>query len=218
MDFFREKFPYYHDRCAHCGASTKDEKPSTTSEEDDDTHFVGYVYPSNEERQGKAARTEIYLCKHCDGFTRFPRYNSVIDIIRNKRGRCGEYAMLLYRILKCLGHQARWVVDWSDHVWAEILLPPDVNESNESHRWIHLDPCEAAVDKPYLYQEWGKKQTYIIAFCQDNIGLTPPIEDVTQMYTTDNKATIAKRRQEPEPFVAAAINSQIERIRRQEKL
>jgi len=69
-----------------------------------------------------------------------------------------------------------------------------------------------------LYQEWGKKQTYIIAFCQDNIGLTPPIEDVTQMYTTDNKATIAKRRQEPEPFVAAAINSQIERIRRQEKL
>ena len=194
--------------------STKDQAEASI-EAEDDTHFVGYVYPSNEERLGKAARTEIYLCKHCHGFTRFPRFNSVENIIRNGRGRCGEYAMLLYRILKTLGHDARWVVDWSDHVWVEILLP---NESNGSKKeWIHLDPCEAAVDKPLLYQEWGKNQTYIMAFHGSKAlqrDVYPAIEDVTPRYTTDISG-IFTRREEPSAFIGATLRSQIERLERE---
>jgi len=32
------------------------------------------------------------------------------------------------------------------------------------YRWIPIDPCEASVDEPLLYESWGKNQTYIIAF------------------------------------------------------
>jgi len=36
--------------------------------------------------------------------------------------------------------------------------------------WVHLDPCEAAVDEPLLYQSWGKNQTYILAFTSHNVS------------------------------------------------
>lgn len=38
-------------------------------------------------------------------------------------------------------------------------------------------PLQAAVDEPLLYESWGKKQTYILAF-------TPTeVVDVTEHYT-----------------------------------
>mmetsp|Transcript_11378 Transcript_11378/g.17080 ORF Transcript_11378/g.17080 Transcript_11378/m.17080 type:complete len:488 (+) Transcript_11378:2949-4412(+) len=233
LEFFRARFPYYYDRCSHCGASAKDDTShiadGSSTEEEDESHFVGYVYPSSTEREGNAGRTEIYLCKHCHGFTRFPRYNSVASIIKNRRGRCGEYAMLLFRLLRVLGHEARWVVDWSDHVWADVLLShnDETLDSNNRRtaRWVHLDPCEAAVDEPLLYQGWGKKQTYIMAFYSPNIfcsnadGVTNGlsldsafIEDVTEMYTSDNIEEINKRREESDECIHNALAQQIERL------
>ena len=41
--------------------------------------------------------------------------------------------------------QARYVLDWSDHVWTEYW-------SDDKHRWVHVDPCEAAYDRPLLYE------------------------------------------------------------------
>ena len=143
--------------------------------------------------------------------------------------------MLLYRFLRALGHDSRWVVDWSDHVWAEIYL---------SGRWIHLDPCEAAVDKPLLYEEWGKTQTYIIAFhapiARKRIpangieGLTngfsapkidlqkgaelpmtevPFVEDVTNRYTSDSNTEIHGRREESNKFIQRTLEVVQQRIR-----
>jgi transglutaminase-like putative cysteine protease len=37
------------------------------------------------------------------------------------------------------------VVDFEDHVWTEYWSPA-------GGRWVHLDPCEAAYDKPLLYE------------------------------------------------------------------
>ena len=37
------------------------------------------------------------------------------------------------------------MADWTDHVWSEYW-------SQAQGRWLHLDPCEAAYDKPLLYE------------------------------------------------------------------
>jgi hypothetical protein len=227
LEWFRSNYPYYYDRCEHCGASKReddlhkkqlqqqnsdddaakdssdekhDDGPNEPEAEEDEEErqqtFIGYIHANAAERLGKAVRTELYQCHSCHRFTRFPRYNSVRHVIEHRRGRCGEYSMLLYRTLQYLGHDARWVVDWADHVWAEVYL---------DDQWVHLDPCEAAVDEKLLYQQWGKRQVYIVAFY-----LPPPplssssrspqqqrrhqrhalVEDVTQRYTTESLETI----------------------------
>jgi len=152
------------------------ERQFETLHEEGDVSFLGYVYPSPNEILGNASRTELYRCRTCLSLTRFPRYNKALWVTTNRRGRCGEYSMLLYRMLRALGYEkVRWVVDWADHVWAEVWLgeEPVVNgngydsgrgRGSRGGRWVHLDPCEAAVDNPLLYESWGKNQTYIIAF------------------------------------------------------
>jgi hypothetical protein len=280
MEWFRSEFPYYYDRCDACGASRKDDLASQPppqasdntcnsggpavgegddSDDDDDSGtFLGYIYPSELEVKGKASRTELYHCHKCGSFTRFPRFNSALDIIQSKRGRCGEYSLLLYRFLRALNHDCRWVVDWADHVWSEVLIGVNngtkkgssvrttaFTSSNGSEqtqqqqnlpRWIHLDPCEAAVDKPLLYEEWGKKQTYILAlyaplryqtmqaqyhsgghngydsYCNsenalDGLIKASLVEDVTQQYTTDSWENICKRREETEEEVDSSIQA-----------
>ena len=74
-----------------------------------------------------------------------------------------------------------------------------------------MDPCEAAVDENLTYQNWGKKQTYILGFYVPLLLETisngdadsavspdgfPYIEDVTQSYTTDTWEEICKRRRQ----------------------
>jgi hypothetical protein len=236
LEWFRSQFPYYYDRCGTCGASMKednarcpppaDSRESGGDDDHDDDHdenqdhdpqtFVGYIYPDDGELSGKASRTEIYHCHKCQSFTRFPRFNSVSHVIENHRGRCGEYSMLLYRILRALDHETRWVVDWADHVWAEVAL-------GENQRWVHLDPCEAAVDENLIYQGWGKKQTFILGFyaprrrgtSNATIGsadplafsetTTPIIEDITSSYTDDSWEEICKRRDESEEEIRVTM-------------
>lgn len=212
--WFRTMFPYYYDKCEHCGISYRndmtsglternehevcsegiDKEMATNDQLEEDSlpegPFLGYCYPEPHEQLGRAARTEMFECRRCGGYTRFPRYNSVKHIVDSRRGRCGEYSILLYRMLRALGHESRWVVDWADHVWVECWM---------DGQWIHLDPCEAAIDRPLLYEEWGKKQTYIIAFWAplrrgEVHTVQDYISDVTFRYTSDEITAIYKRR------------------------
>ena len=43
------------------------------------------------------------------------------------------------------GLDTRYILDVTDHVWAEYY-------SVAMQRWVHLDPCEAAYDTPHLYE------------------------------------------------------------------
>jgi hypothetical protein len=241
LEWFRSYFPYFYDRCESCQASMKEDtdrnassEPDSNADSDEPDHqtFVGYVYPRIDELVGKASRTELYQCHKCGHFTRFPRFNAASHVMDHRRGRCGEYSMLLFRILRALGHDARWVIDWADHVWAEVLLPPETTTHHEAKqtpgtpRWVHMDPCEAAVDHNLLYQEWGKKQTYILGFYAPRDGtpstpltqgakpvaddsttrLLPMIEDLTHTYTSDSWIDICQRRDESEEQVKTSIS------------
>ena len=61
------------------------------------------------------------------------RYVAVSKVLETRRGRCGEYSVLMMRLLEALGYSCRWVVDWSDHVWVEARI---------GGNWVHIDPCE----------------------------------------------------------------------------
>lgn len=56
--------------------------------------------------------------------------------------------------------------------------------------WVHVDPCEAAVNEPLIYQGWGKAQTYIFAYTKSDV------EDVTEHYTTRFNESLARRLQD----------------------
>ena len=225
MDWFRSKFPYYYDRCDHCGESYRENPfPESNDDDDEDTNqhvvcnnannvgetladmndnndeeeddgggtFLGYIHPNEQELVlGKAGRTELYHCHVCHKYTRFPRYNSAASVLRSQRGRCGEYSMLLYRMLRALGHHTRWVVDWADHVWAEIHLDNNNDDDDDATSWIHLDPCEAAVQQPLLYQGWGKQPTYIVGF------YAPLVQPFNETKTTTTTTSSDKPQQQP---------------------
>ena len=59
-------------------------------------------------------------------------------------------------------------------------------------QWIHIDPCEAAINEPLIYQSWGKNQTYIFALDL----LSQDIEDVTTCYTSIPEAVYSRREAE----------------------
>ena len=146
--------------------------------------------PNAEEAAGLARRVELFKCSLCQNVTRFPRFNDPGVLLRTRRGRCGEWANcfgLLLRVRasssmsfslltslsfsQALGHEVRWVRDWSDHVWVEVW------SSRLGGRFVHCDPCEEAYDKPLLYScGWNKRLNYVLAFGRH--GVT----DVTKRY------------------------------------
>lgn len=188
LDWFRSRFPYYYDKCDACGAS------STSMEETQHT-FLGISYPDNDELTlGKATQAEFFCCPKCGSVTRFPRFITALSVCENGRGRCGEYSLLLLRMLQALGHTCRYVFDCGNgHIWSEVLWDGGADRNNSNRRWLHLDPCEAAVNKTKLYQDWGRHLTSVFAFCappfvddesQNQGEAIPMIEDVTDHYTS----------------------------------
>ena len=65
-----------------------------------------------------------------------------------------------------MGLDARYILDWTDHVWTEYY-------SAALGRWVHLDACEAAYDKPLLY-EVRKNELRILLHSQCGAGGAHP--------------------------------------------
>ena len=79
--------------------------------------------PSPEEQtSGWAGRVEIYKCQNCSKITRFPRYNNPSKLLSTRTGRCGEWANAFCLICRALALDARWVLDFTDHVWVEVIV------------------------------------------------------------------------------------------------
>jgi len=123
------------------------------------------------ERLGQASRVEVYCCtvdsSHAE--TTFPRFNAVRTLLQTKQGRCGEYANLFGLFVRAVGLEARYILDWTDHVWTEVY-------TDES--WMMVDSCEGVIDECSMYEAgWGKKLSYVVAVGCDHVV------DVSAKYT-----------------------------------
>ena len=147
------------------------------------TEGGGLVAPTSEERADGAGRVEGWRCKNagCGGQARFPRYHSKPEVLlKTRKGRCGEWANCFVLCCRALDFDTRMVVDWTDHVWAEVW-------SEVENRWLHVDPGEA-VDSCLVYEVgWGKKLTYVIAHSKDEV------QDVTWRYSKNHQETKSRR-------------------------
>ena len=152
------------------------------------------VAPSPEESyNGWAGRTEVYQCKACNNLTRFPRYNDPSKLLETRRGRCGEWANAFCLICRALGLDARWVLDFTDHVWVEVWI-------SSAGRYVHVDPCENKADTPLLYEGgWNKKLSYIFSFSRHGVS------DATARYTRQMEAVIERRMELPESSIITLV-------------
>lgn len=172
LAWFKEQFFTWMDNpsCHSCGSRTT---------------AAGMAAPTPDDLLWGADRVESYSCVACGKNERFPRYTHPKKLLQTRSGRCGEWGNCFTLLCRCLGYDARLVIDWSDHVWTEVF-------SLSQKRWLHCDPCENKCDAPLLYESgWKKQLTYVIAFSKDEV------QDVTWRYSS-NHANVLERRKEVE--------------------
>ncbi|MGD0978950.1 MAG: transglutaminase domain-containing protein [Candidatus Bathyarchaeia archaeon] len=93
-------------------------------------------------------------------------------IIKQAKGRCGEFALLYNGLLLADAYRCRIVIDCSalhdkskaaagDHVWNEVRVDGG---------WMHVDPTERRINQPLMYaQEWNKDVNLVYAITKKAI-------------------------------------------------
>ena len=102
-----------------------------------------------------------------------------VEILLQKEGRCGEFALLYNGLLLANSYACRLIIDCSilkdkakkisgDHVWNEVFT---------SNTWLHVDPTEKRINKKSMYAaEWNKDVNLVYAITGSGIL------DVTESY------------------------------------
>ena len=166
------------------------------------TQNRGMLGPNNEELRYGAGRVENHLCSKCGFTNRFPRYNCPVRLLTSRRGRCGEWANCFVLLSRALNFETRYVLDETDHVWAEVF------SESLGNRWTHADPCENAFDKPLLYEKgWKKKLTYVFSIS------ALQVLDVTWRYSQDHAQLRNRRTKYREAMVVRITENVNDKIR-----
>mmetsp|Transcript_16399 Transcript_16399/g.27785 ORF Transcript_16399/g.27785 Transcript_16399/m.27785 type:complete len:383 (+) Transcript_16399:126-1274(+) len=177
-----------------------DKPPCPSCKSDQAVERVGSDTPNAEDREYHASQVEKYLCKNCKTTVRFPRYNHPMKLFETRTGRCGEWANAFTCLCIALGHDARKVLDWTDHVWTEVYLA-------QWERWVHIDACEPLFDKPLTYEKgWGKELTYCIAFSSKEMV------DVSKRYVVDPVLNRMRRDRVNEKWLADTLQQRREAL------
>ena len=143
--------------------------------------FSGNISPSIEEQTWLASITELYICDRCNRQFRFGRFNHPMKLLKTRTGRCGEWANCFTGICSVFNYDVRMVLETGDHVWLEVY-------SEGQKKWLHCDPCEQALDTPYMYENgWNKSLVYCIAIGQHGL------QDVTWAYTLQPEQVLQRR-------------------------
>ncbi|XP_035886478.1 peptide-N(4)-(N-acetyl-beta-glucosaminyl)asparagine amidase isoform X2 [Phyllostomus discolor] len=182
LHWFKEEFFQWVDdiSCSKCGGKTKSRGEA--------------LFPNDDELKWGANRVEDHYCDACQLSSRFPRYNNPEKLLETRCGRCGEWANCFTLCCRALGFEARYVWDYTDHVWTEVYSP-------SQQRWLHCDASEDVCDKPLLYEiGWGKKLSYVLAFSKDEVV------DVTWRYSCKHEEVISRRTQIKEELLRETIN------------
>ncbi|XP_072185742.1 peptide-N(4)-(N-acetyl-beta-glucosaminyl)asparagine amidase isoform X2 [Excalfactoria chinensis] len=183
LNWFKNDFFHWVDNlpCRRCGGQTEIKRD--------------YLSPTNDDLRWNADRVENHYCSQCQFSNRFPRYNNPEKLLETRCGRCGEWANCFTLCCRAMGFEARYVRDWTDHVWTEVY-------SASQKRWLHCDPCENVCDKPLLYEiGWGKKLSYVIAFSKDEVV------DVTWRYSCKHQEVLTRRTALSEAKLRETINA-----------
>ncbi|XP_076814788.1 peptide-N(4)-(N-acetyl-beta-glucosaminyl)asparagine amidase-like isoform X1 [Clavelina lepadiformis] len=186
LTWFKRDFFTWTDvpKCTNCDSSKK-------------ALSIGMLSPTQEDFLWGASRVEGFRCQNCQKTLRFPRYNHPEKLLETRTGRCGEWANCFTLMCRSMGFEARHVLDWTDHVWTEIFIPP-------WDRWVHCDPCENACDKPLMYEKgWNKKLSLIVAANSEEIV------DVTWRYSRARAEVTARRN---EMFDAAWLDQALKSL------
>eukprot|EP01147_Barroeca_monosierra_P009533 gene9533-10402_t len=187
LAWFKKEFFSWVDSlpCDFCGKKTK---------------VAGVAPPTQDEIRWEASRVEMHQCETCGRTTRFPRYNHPGKLLKTRRGRCGEWANCFVLCCRSLGFETRYVLDYTDHVWAEVF-------SEHQNCWLHCDACENTCNKPLMYERgWGKKLSYAFAFGIHEVA------DVIWRYSRAYEQTLSRRNKVSEDWLSSTIrliNSQM---------
>ncbi|XP_032773101.1 peptide-N(4)-(N-acetyl-beta-glucosaminyl)asparagine amidase isoform X2 [Rattus rattus] len=182
LHWFKEEFFHWVNNvvCSRCGGETRSRDEA--------------LPPNDDELKWGAKNVEDHYCDACQLSNRFPRYNNPEKLLETRCGRCGEWANCFTLCCRALGFEARYVWDYTDHVWTEVYSP-------SQQRWLHCDACEDVCDKPLLYEiGWGKKLSYIIAFSKDEVV------DVTWRYSCKHEEVMSRRTKVKEELLRETIN------------
>lgn len=179
--FYYQKCLIHEEDTAQCNAEA-------------DSLLLGQVacQDQDDEMSDDCVYAELRYCRDCKDASSFFEYSrfhgplALYDTKQNRKavmGQCEEFSRAGHAFLSLLGWEARYVLDFTDHVWIEVQIP-----KGDKGVWVHADPSEGVMDSPLMYEQgWGKQLTMIFAF-------TPwTVEHITHKYTEDYAATVVRR-------------------------